>query len=178
MAATRESPAPEGRRWVRASDLSHGAATTEPLETSNLHLSSCPSSLPFATSRSRHPDNPTTRQPVSPFSLSNRLYIRSPSLILASRFSLVSLPSVSSPPRPSLHLDRDLPTSFLLFLLHLHRTCNASAVSSRLCVHANASLYIFRYFLRFVSPSAPGRSNNAYISSLFCVIFIYQISVI
>lgn len=103
--ATRESP--EGKRWVRASDLSHGAATTEPLEPPlqppPLVVSVLPS-LPSCPA----PDTPT--QPVWPFSLSNHLYSFSISpFSLPVPRRLLSLRYLLSSPSPPLrlHLDRD-----------------------------------------------------------------------
>lgn len=107
--------------------------------TRNLHLSSCPSSLPFATSRSRHPDNPFG------LSLYPTASIRSPSLALAPCFSSASLPSTSPPLRPSLYLDRDSPTCSLLLLLRLHAYLRRMSLLRYACLPAY--LYIFRYFL-------------------------------
>lgn len=136
MITTRESPG----KWTQTSDLSHGAATTEPLETSTSRRRP-PFSL-FTASRSRHPDNP--------FDLSLSNHHPFSSLVLAPRFSLSWLLSLWYLPRPSLFLN---PTCqcCLLFLLHSYYTETLFALKRacvRACVYTYLTLNLSRHFLR------------------------------
>lgn len=105
---TRESPG----KWTRTSDFSHGAATTEPLETSTSRRRP---PLLSATSRSRHPD--------SPFDLSLSNHYPFSSLVLARLFRHCGFSSYGiSSASVSLFLNRSLPMFRLLFLLRSYHT--------------------------------------------------------
>lgn len=133
----------------------HPISATVPLQLNhsnlhyNLHLSSCPSSLPFR--RIPLPDTPTTRLAF--------LSIQLPLFVLHLSFSRSLFLVGFAPfgiyiffPRLSTSIETTLPTCALLFLLHLHlasRTCDSACLSLPSSMRACVCLYIFlRYFLR------------------------------
>lgn len=164
MAPTRESP--EGRRWTRASDLSHGAATTEPLETSTSRVRP-----PFPSPRPA-PDTPTTRLAFLSISLYSFSVSRSRSLFLVG-FSPFDHLSTSTETRRRALCSFSFARTFLRRVSLLRYAC------------IPVYLYIFRYFLHRLFRHRPCvtmrdvRDNSVSLRFfLLRVIFIYPLSVI
>lgn len=121
VSTTRESPG----KWTRTSNLSHGTATTEPLETSTSRHRS-----PFSLSRPA-PDTPTACL-TSLYPIIISVFVSqscSPFLAIVASFPLVSSPSIS-------FSQSKLASTALFFLLHSLVLSPRDSLCPQVYIHA------------------------------------------